>query len=130
MTVQAKKHINNKGTPTPNTVQVTMDRTNIPPTPDQALWVVIRNSSNALGYQNYASFIEPIMAGLGRKAPISPRASEEFSRIDRRVQLTFQDAEPYRLLKVATEVFMMASAGVAIRRPVRLSPEARTTRGT
>ena len=114
----AKAHIN-KVTPPPNTVQVTMDRTNIPPTPDQALWVVIRNSSNALGYQNYASFIEPIMAGLGRKAPqLSLRASEEFRHIDRRVQLTFQDAEPYRLLKVATEVFMMANAGVAIG-PVR-----------
>ena len=28
--------------------------------------------------------------------------------------MTFPDAEPYRLLKVATEVFMMANAGVVI----------------
>ena len=106
----------NKTTPPPNTVQVTMDRTNIPPTPDQALWVVIRNSANALGYQNYANFIDPIMAGRGGKALAlpTPRASKEFSRINQRVQLTFQDAEPYRLLKVATEVFMMANAGVSI----------------
>ncbi len=106
----------NKATPPPNTVQVTMDRTNIPPTPDQALWVVIRNSANALGYQNYASFIDPIMAGRGGKALAlqTPRAKKEFNRINQRVQLTFQDAEPYRLLKVATEVFMMANAGVSI----------------
>src|SRR5262249_52815000 len=92
--------------------QVTMDRAHVPPTEDQALWVVIRNSTDALGFENYATFIEPIMGGRGLRG--SRRAENAFNRIDRTVQLAFPDAEPYRLLKVATEVFMMANAGVVI----------------
>jgi hypothetical protein len=88
-----------------------MDRSNIPFTSDQALWVVIRNSTNALGFENYAAFIDPIMAGLGA---LKGRLKREFSRINNRVELAFPDAEPYRLLKVATEVFMMANSGVVL----------------
>ena len=89
--------------------QVTMTRAAVPPTPDQALWVVIRNSAEALSFENYATFIEPIMGG----AP-PPRAQGILSRVNAAVRLAFPDAEPYRLLKVATEVFMMASCGVII----------------
>jgi hypothetical protein len=92
-------------------VQVTMNRAAVPSTPDQPLWVVIRNSAEALSFENYAAFIEPIM---GNVRPLSPRAQGPFNRINPAVQLTFPDAEPYRLLKVATEVFMMASCGVII----------------
>src|SRR5437763_6843708 len=80
-------------------VDVTMSRAAEPPTPDQALWVVIRNSAEALSFENYATFIEPIMCGT-KSVPDNP--------------LPFPDAEPYRLLKTATEVFMMAHCGVAI----------------
>ena len=97
--------------PTP----VTMNRAAVPPTPDQALWVVIRNSAEALSFENYAEFIEPIMCGpKSASAQLTKRAQKEFKRINRSVQLTFPDAEPYRLLKVATEVFMMANCGVVI----------------
>jgi len=84
-----------------------MNRADVPPTADQALWVVIRNSAEALSFENYANFIEPIMCGGGP-------AIAHFNKINRTVQLTFPDAEPYRLLKVATEVFMMANCGVVI----------------
>jgi hypothetical protein len=93
----------------PAPTQVTLRRAEVDPTPDQALWVVIRNSAEALSFANYAAFIEPIMSG----GP-PPRAQGHFHRINRTTQLTFPDAEPYRLLKVATEVFMMASCGVVI----------------
>ena len=86
-----------------------MDRAHVPPTDDQALWVVIRNSTDALGFENYAAFIEPIMGGRRPE-----RAGGTFNTIDGRVRLAFPDAEPYRLLKVATEVFLMANTGVVI----------------
>jgi hypothetical protein len=86
-----------------------MNRADVPPTPDQALWVVIRNSAEALSFENYATFIEPIMGGSQ-----PPRAGKRFAKLKEAVQLTFPDAEPYRLLKVASEVFMMASCGVII----------------
>ena len=91
-------------------VQVTMRRAEVDPTPDQALWVVIRNSAEALGFDNYANFIEPIMCG--QQGPVRGRSL--FAQTNPQITLTFPDAEPYRLLKVATEVFMMANAGVVI----------------
>ncbi len=99
-----------KSLPSPTQVQVSMRRAEVDPTLDQALWVVIRNSAEALSYDNYAAFIEPIMCS--RKPP--SRASSQFAQADPTVQLAFPDAEPYRLLKVATEVFMMANSGVVI----------------
>jgi hypothetical protein len=95
------------GRPTP--VQVTMRRAEVDPTPDQALWVVIRNSAEALSFENYAAFIEPIMCGSG-----PPGDRGRFDHIVAKRQLPFPDAEPYRLLKVATEVFMMANCGIMI----------------
>ena len=92
-----------------------MNRADVPATADQALWIVIRNSADALGFENYAAFIEPIMCGISPRPTALPgRAQKEFPRINRSVNLTFPDAEPYRLLKVATEVFMMANCGVVI----------------
>jgi hypothetical protein len=85
---------------------VQMQRAEVPPTPDQALWVLIRNSTEALGFESYAEFIEPIMGGQG--------GGGTFTRANSRVKLSFPDAEPYRLLKVATEVFLMANCGVDI----------------
>ncbi|MFL5796905.1 MAG: hypothetical protein ACJ77A_03105 [Actinomycetota bacterium] len=90
-------------------VEVTMRRADVTPTPDQALWVVIRNSAEALAFENYAAFIEPIMCG----SP-PPRAQGQFDHIRAKRQLPFPDVEPYRLLKIATEVFMMAHCGVVI----------------
>ena len=99
--------------PSPSPFPVTMNRADVPPTPDQALWVVIRNSAEALSFENYAAFIEPIMCGANPVLPTN-RVQNEFTRINNRINLTFPDAEPYRLLKVATEVFMMANCGVVI----------------
>jgi len=89
-----------------------MNRADVPPTEDQALWVIIRNSAEALSFDNYATFIEPIMCG--QRTGFSQRVQREFNRANQAVRLSFPDAEPYRLLKVATEVFMMASCGVVI----------------
>src|ERR1700744_6134808 len=83
------------GAAPPAQVQAKMDRSFVPDTPDQALWVVIRNSTNALSYEKYAAFIEPIM---GFKPP--QRAVSTFNAINNRVRLPFPDAEPYRLLEV------------------------------
>jgi hypothetical protein len=104
-----------KPPPTPSPpVQVTMNRADVPPTADQALWVVIRNSADALSFERYAEFIDPIMCGPDHSLP--RRANKEFRRINKETFLTFPDTEPYRLLRVATEVFMMANCGVVIGR--------------
>ena len=58
-------------------VQVTMNRAAVPPTADQALWVVIRNSAEALSFENYAEFIEPIMGGGGPATPHCQQDSQQ-----------------------------------------------------
>ena len=102
---QATLVVPNRATP------VAMQRAQVPETPDQALWVVIRNSTEALSFERYADFIEPIMGG-SRGQELSAAANASFRTLSKRRGLSFPDTEPYRLLKVATEVFMMANCGV------------------
>jgi hypothetical protein len=99
-------------------VAVTLRRTSAPPTSDQALWVAIRNATNALGFLNYSRFIEAVLCdrpdevinrlerqGLGNK----------LRKVKRRTALPFPNVDRYRLLKAATEVFMMTHCGVDLR---------------
>ena len=104
---------------------VSMQRAFVPPTTDQMLWVIIRKSADALAFDNYMNFIDPIMCG----AQPASRAGADRAAAARSLRpyraLPFPDIEPYRLLKVATEVFMMASCGVVINQnsTVTLLPE-------
>jgi hypothetical protein len=101
-------------------VTVTMRRAEVPPTRDQALWAVIRNSTDRLGFDNYSRFMDRVMCGLwgnnlddGELARrLSPRDIAEFRRVNERMRLPFPNVEAYRLLKVSTEVFMMLHCGV------------------
>lgn len=101
-------------------VTVTMRRAEVPPTRDQALWAVIRNSTDRLGFGNYSRFMDLVMCGLwagdgedgGGPRHLNPREQAEFRRVNRRMRLPFPNVEAYRLLKVATEVFMMLHCGV------------------
>ena len=44
-------------------VAVTLKRAAVQPTPDQALWVAIRNSTDAIGFESYSRFIEGVICG-------------------------------------------------------------------
>lgn len=101
-------------------VTVTMRRAEVPPTRDQVLWTVIRNSTERIGFANYSRFMDKVMCGLwgdglddgDGPAHLTPRERAEFQRVNRRMRLPFPHVEPYRLLKVATEVFLMLHCGV------------------
>jgi hypothetical protein len=88
-----------------------------PPTSDQALWVAIRNSTNALGFENYRRFIEGVVRGERRDQASGRRQGTERTKdplreVKRRAALPFPNVEEYRLLKAATEVFLMIHCGV------------------
>jgi hypothetical protein len=112
-------------------VPVTMQRAAIKPSASQALWTMIRQSTNALSFQNYQAFIDQVLcADTTGSGPIKP---EELSltpgRIGRQLpwRLPFPGVEPYRQLKAATEVFVMLNCGVPFDRfmqghPPLLSP--------
>ena len=97
-------------------VGVTLKRAAVPPTADQALWVAIRNSTNAIGFENYSRFIETVICGepdfdddnrLGGK-----RVRHKLRSVKRRTGLPFPNVDRFRLLKAATEVFLMVHCGV------------------
>jgi hypothetical protein len=96
-------------------VAVTLRRASAPPTSDQALWVAIRNATNALGFLSYSRFIEAVMCDRPDEAfnRLERRGlGHKLRKVKRRTALPFPNVDRYRLLKAATEVFMMTHCGV------------------
>jgi hypothetical protein len=99
-------------------VTVTMQRAAVPPTPSQALWTLIRQSTNALSFQNYQAFMEQVLCRTepvdDSRAPFPPHPELSISQVSRQLpwRLPFPGVEPYRQLKAATEVFVMLNCGV------------------
>jgi hypothetical protein len=103
-----------------SSVEVEMQRAEIPPTPDQALWVVIRKATDAISYNHYESFIDVVMCPEDNGAREQRLEDDGLTRqkvraMHARRSLPFPDVEAYRLLKAATEVFLMTKCGVKMR---------------
>jgi hypothetical protein len=121
------------GPSAPSSVAVTMQRAAVPPTPSQALWTLIRQSTNALSFQNYQAFMEQVLCGASPADGGPSHSPRDFpsSLVQASHQLPwrlpFPGVEPYRQLKAATEVFVMLNCGVPFDRfmtgnPPFLSP--------
>lgn len=99
----------------PKEVNVSLHRSITPKTPDLALWVVIRNSTNALAFGNYETFLNGILCPTDpndrKKMPCTDAFGQPLahSRL-----MPFPDMDAYRILKVATECFEMVNCGVYI----------------
>ena len=104
------------GTPEASNIRVGLQRTAIERTDDQALWVLIRYTTNAMGFDAYAQFMDSVLSGtLASSATASKVKNFQDPRgqIDpRRFNLPFPGVDGYALLKTATEVFLMASVGI------------------
>lgn len=89
----------------PPTVKVTLSPADAQPSASQLLWIIIRNRTNALGFNRYKEFIDKVMCGgelpgsAGRG--VSAAALEHFRTMD-----------SYQILKLATEAFLMQEIGV------------------
>jgi hypothetical protein len=95
------------GSTSPITVSLT--RTASASSEDQVLWSRIRNSAQNMSFNSYRAVIDSMMCTgiFGTSNEESLRAVVQSNR-----SLPFPDVDGYRLLKVATEVFVMANAGV------------------
>ena len=97
-----------------------MRRTATEATDDIGLWVVIRKSAEALSFNNYFRFInfvlcrEPIGETRDFETERFPAKQDRYDRLRHERFLPFTDAEAYRLLKVATEAFVVVNCGVAL----------------
>lgn len=104
-------------------VQVNLGRTEVERTADQALWVAIRNRTDAIGFARYNHFIDAVLCrgvspnhGGAVYPPDDERRFGSPSLGDRRTELNTRPAiygaDAYNLLKFATEVFLLVEAGV------------------
>jgi hypothetical protein len=96
-------------------IAITLKRASVPPTTDQALWARIRNSTNAMAFNRYSAFLEVVMCGESPEVD-GPRrlrhTRRQLHKLERRTALPFPNVDPYRLLKAATEVFLMVHCSV------------------
>lgn len=94
-------------------VGVTLRRSASEPTQDIPLWVTIRRSSDALSFDNYSDKMRLLLCNPAEEPALDPTASK-FARLRRRRFLPYNDTDAYRLLKVATEAFVMVNCGVTL----------------
>jgi hypothetical protein len=109
----------------PVDVDVTMRRTATKRTPDLPLWVVIRRSTEALRFDRYQRFMDLVLGGIHPDSDEFRRHGDEwrtllgarvFESLQRWRFLPYNDAGAYRLLKIATEAFVLVNCGVRSRR--------------
>jgi hypothetical protein len=108
-------------------VGVSLRRTATTPTTDLPLWVVIRSSSDALSFDNYLKFTDMVLCGIdpNTKKPLKhsqweqevfgvaqAKGTPSFKTLSKRRFLPYNDADAHRLLKVATEAFVVVNCGV------------------
>lgn len=91
-------------------VTATLTRTGTAFTDDLTLWQAILNSTERLSFNNYLRFMNSLFCGEG-----DPRGTPEFERFQtlRQIRLLpFTDTDAYRVVKAATEAFVMVNCGV------------------
>jgi hypothetical protein len=94
-TVQTRVTVSAAGGPVlGNVVPVSLQRTSVIESADQALWVIIRNRTEAIAFNHYKEFVDGVMCS------------------DAAGNLAFRGSDAYDLLKVATNAFLMHEAGI------------------
>jgi hypothetical protein len=94
--------------------RVTLDAHVVGSTSDQSLWTVIRSSTGALSFDNYKPFIDSILGGKKLEDVDKETGGTVGADLLRSRSLPFPGVETYKLLKIATEVFMTLNSGVDI----------------
>jgi hypothetical protein len=102
-------------------VEVTMNRTKVPVTKDEILASVIRASTNQLDLNKLFDFMDLVFTSVRRTQPLAP----EQEQIARFLQIPtdpfpLAGADAYRVLTLATELFVLSNCGVIRGRPLEL----------
>ncbi|SCX40961.1 hypothetical protein [Nitrosospira sp. Nsp1] len=92
-------------------IGVSMTRTETEPTDDLPFWTVIRSSTEALSFNNYFRFMDEFFCAVAPTSRFSD-VGGKFNELKDKRHLPFTDADAYRLLKAATEAFVMVNCGV------------------
>jgi hypothetical protein len=97
-------------TPIAGTVNVSMTRTETEPTSDLRLWGAIRAVTEAVSFDNYMRFMDLLFCA--NRLDQSSATGKAFTTLLQRRFLPFTDTDAYRVLKVATEAFVIVNCGV------------------
>ncbi len=97
-----------------------LTRTETSFTEDTAFWTGIRNSAEALSFNNYLSFMDWIFCGKQKPRELSQFESDRYEeknmmwrdKLLKNRFLPFTDSDAYRVVKAATEAFVMVNCGV------------------
>jgi hypothetical protein len=103
-------------TPIGGNLNVAMSRSETEPTADLRLWGAIRASTEALSFDNYLRFMDGLFNASGRQ-PDGQNGSRRsgksaFNALLQKRFLPFTDTDAYRVMKAATEAFVMVNCGV------------------
>lgn len=113
-TVQGEVDI--KGGP----VNVRLHRAASEPTPDQALWVAIRNRTRAISFDHYRRFMDRALHWEERRFEIPDEIPAEMrGELDQDLKelgIHMHGVGAYKVLKHLTEVFLILECGVRIHR--------------
>lgn len=111
-------------------LNVSLTRTETSFTEDTAFWTGIRNSTDALSFNNYLRFMDWIFCGGEPPNPANGfeegrflKKQEEYNRLRSKRFLPFTDSDTYRVVKAATEAFVMVNCGVQ-QEPLPFDPNA------
>lgn len=112
--------------PVSGNIEVSMTRTETEPTEDLPLWTLIRNSTDAMSFTNYLNFMDALFCTntnklTGFEAGRFDKKAAMFDQLRQRRALPFTDSDAYRVLKVATEAFVMVNCGV-LSQPLAFNP--------
>lgn len=95
---------------------VALTRTETEPTEDLPLWLGIRNGTEALSFNRYLRFMDVLFGHRGHRRNGGARGfdaeSDAFEKLQAKRFLPFNDSDSYRVLKAATEAFVMVNCGV------------------
>jgi hypothetical protein len=104
-------------------VSVDMERARRKGTPEILTWLTIKKATDALSFGNYKAFMDYVLCNdreaLDRLDPREqekiegPKAEQNISLRTRRF-LPYTDTEAYRLLKIATEAFLIVNCGTPL----------------
>ncbi|MEJ2353946.1 MAG: hypothetical protein P8Y03_29580, partial [Anaerolineales bacterium] len=122
----ASSAIVNPGPAIRRALPVRLSRTDIEAAPDLLLWFLIEESAKSLSFNNYQLFIDYVLCGedlpedldeVERARIVTDRDQDftktnEYLRLKNRRFLPFTDTDAYRLLKVATESFLVVNCAV------------------
>ncbi|MBC8740941.1 hypothetical protein F6X40_30465 [Paraburkholderia sp. UCT31] len=100
-------------------INTRLDRTVTEFTSDVAFWTGIQNCTNALSFDTYQSFMSYLFDGENTQPAASgfeqhrfPAKRDTYRGLLTRRALPFTDTDAYRILKAATEAFVMVNCGV------------------